>query len=38
LVNYGKASGAELLELAHKIIDDIQQRFGISLHPEVNLI
>ena len=38
LVNYGKASGAELLELAHKIIDDIQQRFGITLHPEVNLI
>ena len=38
LVNYGEASGAELLELAHKIIDDIQQRFGITLHPEVNLI
>jgi len=38
LVNYGKASGSELLELAHKIIDDIQQRFGIALHPEVNLI
>ena len=38
LVNYGKASGSELLELAHKIIDDIQQRFGITLHPEVNLI
>jgi UDP-N-acetylmuramate dehydrogenase len=38
LVNYGEASGAELLELAHKIIDDVQQRFGITLHPEVNLI
>lgn len=38
LVNYGEASGAELLELANKIIDDIQQRFGITLHPEVNLI
>jgi len=38
LVNYGEASGAELSELAQKIIDDIQQRFGITLHPEVNLI
>ena len=38
LVNYGDASGAELLELAQEIIDDIQQRFGITLHPEVNLI
>ena len=38
LVNYGEASGVELLELANKIIDDIQQRFGITLHPEVNLI
>jgi len=38
LVNYGEASGSELLALSRKIIDDIQQRFGITLHPEVNLI
>jgi len=38
LVNYGDASSTELLELANEVVTDIQQRFGIKLHPEVNLI
>lgn len=38
LVNYGNATGAELWEHAQKVIDDIENRFGIRLQPEVNVI
>lgn len=38
LVNYGKASGKELLELAGMIQDSVKENFEISLTPEVNLI
>jgi UDP-N-acetylmuramate dehydrogenase len=38
LVNYGDASGAEIIELAENIIDSVSQRFGIMISPEVNII
>ncbi len=38
LVNYGTGTGAELIDLAHKIIDSIKETFGITLTPEVNII
>ncbi len=37
LVNYGGASGAELLELAHKIQASVKEKYGITLSPEVNI-
>jgi UDP-N-acetylmuramate dehydrogenase len=37
LVNYGAATGAQLLDLAQRIQADIQQRFGVSLEMEPNL-
>jgi UDP-N-acetylmuramate dehydrogenase len=37
LVNYGAATGAEVLSLAHKIQDSIKQKFGVELEMEVNL-
>jgi UDP-N-acetylmuramate dehydrogenase len=38
LVNYGKASGGEILNLANSIIKDVKNKFGLELVPEVNLI
>jgi len=38
LVNYGGATGKEVLALANQIIDSVQQKFGLKLTPEVNLI
>ncbi len=38
LVNYGEATGLEILDLANKIIDSVKQKFGLELTPEVNLI
>ncbi len=38
LVNYGNASGAAILELATKIIENVKKKFGITIVPEVNLI
>jgi UDP-N-acetylmuramate dehydrogenase len=37
LVNYGSASGVELVNLARRIQGDILQRFGVSLEMEPNL-
>ena len=38
LVNYGGASGAEILALANQIIISVFKKFGLTLVPEVNLI
>ncbi|MDO8659251.1 MAG: UDP-N-acetylmuramate dehydrogenase [Candidatus Parcubacteria bacterium] len=38
LVNYGGASGEEVLDLAYKIIDSVKEKFGVKLVPEVNIV
>jgi UDP-N-acetylmuramate dehydrogenase len=38
LVNYGTASGAQLLALAQRIRADIEQRFGVLLEIEPNVL
>ena len=38
LVNYGKATGAQLLALAHRVADSVQERYGVALEPEPRLI
>ncbi len=38
LVNYGNASGSEILELAIQIQNEVKNIFGIYIEPEVNLI
>ena len=38
LVNYGAASGSQLLELARRIQADILQRFGVALEIEPNVL
>ena len=38
LVNYGKAKGSEIWDLAQQIQEKIRDDFGIELSPEVNII
>jgi len=38
LVNYGGASGGEILNFANQIIASVLERFGLQLVPEVNII
>jgi UDP-N-acetylmuramate dehydrogenase len=38
LVNYGKAKGAELYELSREIANSVQEKFGVELETEVNII
>lgn len=38
LVNTGNATGNDIVELAQLIIERIQTQYGITLHPEVNII
>ena len=37
LVNYGKATGKEVLAVAHYVREQVQQQFGILLEFEVNI-
>ncbi len=38
LVNYGNATGSQILGLASRIVDSVREKFGISLETEVNVI
>lgn len=38
LVNHGAATGRELFDLARRIADSVQERFGVALEPEPRLI
>ena len=38
LVNYGNASGAEILELAYTIINRVEEKFDLKITPEVIII
>lgn len=38
LVNHGNATGKEILELAYRIIGEVEKKFGIQIAPEVNII
>lgn len=38
LVNHGRASGAQLLDLARRIAASVQNRFGVAIEPEPRII
>ncbi|SHJ26761.1 UDP-N-acetylmuramate dehydrogenase [Hymenobacter daecheongensis DSM 21074] len=38
LVNHGGAQGAAIRDLAHEIIASVREKFGVELHPEVNIL
>ncbi len=38
LVNYGNATGEEILNLATEVQKAVKTKFGIAIHPEVNII
>ena len=38
LVNHGHATGAEVLALARRVADSVEQRFGVRLEPEPRIV
>lgn len=38
LVNHGNATGAQLLELARRIVASVRERFGVVLEPEARIV
>lgn len=38
LVHYGGGKGHDIVELAHKIQDSVEKKFGIRISPEVNFV
>jgi UDP-N-acetylmuramate dehydrogenase len=38
LVHYGHGTSAELLDLARRIVEDVEKNFGIRLEPEVRIV
>lgn len=38
LVNYGGATGNEVIEFAHEVVRSVKERFGIEISPEVNIL
>lgn len=38
LVNYGNATGQDLLTLAGQVQDSVQEKFGVTITPEVNVV
>jgi UDP-N-acetylmuramate dehydrogenase len=38
LVNYGNTSGSEIYDLSSAIIQDIEEKFGVTLEREVNIL
>lgn len=38
LVNYGGATGGDVLDLAHYVSLKVKERFGVEINPEVNIL
>ena len=38
LVNYGNASGSEIINLAKEIQEIVKEKYGIQIEPEVNIL
>ena len=38
LVNYGNASGTEIINLAKEVQQRVKDKYGINLDPEVNIL
>jgi UDP-N-acetylmuramate dehydrogenase len=36
IVNYGNATGADVLSLAREIVEDVETKFNVQLEMEVN--